>query len=214
MTRRRLTRAESQAQTRERLLEAARRSFARHGYDGASIDAIAEEAGYSKGAIYSNFHGKEELFLELMRQHMADEVRDIDAVLTELSGSKAKPDKVTSTLMVWLQNLNTDADWSMLGVELLLHARRNPTFTTKYDALDAQHRATLGVLIARLFAAMDKALPAEAEVIASAMMALAHGLALRRTKPLSRGGGDPAGTLMQLVLQSLIAVAPERGKAR
>jgi AcrR family transcriptional regulator len=59
----RLTRAEQQALTRERLLAAAERVLARHGYGGASIDLITAEAGYSKGAIYSNFESKEAVFL-------------------------------------------------------------------------------------------------------------------------------------------------------
>lgn len=63
MPRRRLTREESQAQTRGRLLDAARTVFAGRGYHGASVEEIAEEAGYSKGAVYSNFESKEEIFL-------------------------------------------------------------------------------------------------------------------------------------------------------
>ena len=63
---RRLTRAEAKARTRRRLLDAAARTFARKGYAGASVEEIAEAAGYSIGALYSNFGGKEELFLELM----------------------------------------------------------------------------------------------------------------------------------------------------
>jgi AcrR family transcriptional regulator len=62
-----LTRAQQQALTRERLLAAV---LARHGYGGASIDPVTAEAGYSKGAIYSNFESKEAVFLELLRVYM------------------------------------------------------------------------------------------------------------------------------------------------
>jgi len=62
----RLTREQSRAQTRERLLTAARGVFARRGFHGASVDEIASEAGFSTGALYSNFDGKEDLFLVLM----------------------------------------------------------------------------------------------------------------------------------------------------
>ncbi|MCE9522821.1 MAG: TetR/AcrR family transcriptional regulator, partial [Alphaproteobacteria bacterium] len=74
----RLTRAEQQAQTRERLLAAAERVFARHGYGGASIDLISAEAGYSKGAIYSNFESKEEVFLELARVYMGRRMTELE----------------------------------------------------------------------------------------------------------------------------------------
>jgi AcrR family transcriptional regulator len=61
----RLSRAEQQARTRERLLEAAAAAFAEHGLDGASIDDIAARAGYSRGAFYSNFSDKTELLIAL-----------------------------------------------------------------------------------------------------------------------------------------------------
>ena len=61
----RLTRDERRAQTRERLLDAAAEVFNRLGYHGASLEAVADAAGYTKGAVYSNFASKSELFLAL-----------------------------------------------------------------------------------------------------------------------------------------------------
>lgn len=72
MTRKRLTRAESKRRTRAELLRAANRLFLRDGFVATSLAAIAEEAEVTKGAVYSNFEGKEDLFLALLRQ--ADEV--------------------------------------------------------------------------------------------------------------------------------------------
>ena len=65
--RRRLTQAEAKERTRQELVAAAARVFARKGFAGASLEEIAEAAGYSTGAVYYNFAGKEELFLELIR---------------------------------------------------------------------------------------------------------------------------------------------------
>src|SRR5271169_4172442 len=77
----RLTREQSRANTRERLLAAARRVFARSGFHGASVEEIASEAGFSTGALYSNFDGKEDLFLALMEREIAEHAREIaDAV--------------------------------------------------------------------------------------------------------------------------------------
>src|SRR5580693_6502408 len=75
----RLTRAEQQALTRERLLAAAERVLAGHGYGGASIDLITAEAGYSKGAIYSNFESKEAVFLELLRVYMERDMAELES---------------------------------------------------------------------------------------------------------------------------------------
>ena len=69
-TARRMTREESRAATRERLLAAARSVFARSGFHGASVEEIASEAGFSTGALYSNFDGKEDLFLVLMEREI------------------------------------------------------------------------------------------------------------------------------------------------
>src|SRR5580765_1647639 len=68
MPRRRLTREESQARTRAELLRAAYRLFLRDGFVATSLAAIAEEAGVTKGAVYSNFESKEDLFLAMLQQ--------------------------------------------------------------------------------------------------------------------------------------------------
>src|SRR5271165_1295252 len=82
----RMTREQSRANTRERLLLAARRVFARSGFHGASVEEIASEAGFSTGALYSNFSGKEDLFLVLMEREIDEHAREIsEAVQTRPS---------------------------------------------------------------------------------------------------------------------------------
>src|SRR5580693_1477163 len=73
----RLTREQSKAHTRERLLDAARSVFASSGFHGASVEEIASTAGYSTGALYSNFDGKEDLFLALMEREITEHSRVI-----------------------------------------------------------------------------------------------------------------------------------------
>src|SRR5271166_3505753 len=73
----RLTREQSKAATREKLLDAARRVFAARGFHGASVEEIAALAGYSTGALYSNFDGKEDLFLVLMDREVSRHARDV-----------------------------------------------------------------------------------------------------------------------------------------
>ena len=66
-----MTREESRQHTRRRLLDAAARVFAKRGYRGASVEEISSEAGYTIGALYSNFSGKEEVLLALLEQRVA-----------------------------------------------------------------------------------------------------------------------------------------------
>ena len=74
-----MTREQSKANTRERLLAAARSAFASSGFHGASVDEIASRAGFSTGALYSNFDGKEDLFLVLMEREIDEHAREIAA---------------------------------------------------------------------------------------------------------------------------------------
>ena len=70
MQRQRLTRAERQAQTRQELLDAAARVFVKRGFTGSSVEEISAEAGYTRGAFYSNFRSKNELFIELLHDRV------------------------------------------------------------------------------------------------------------------------------------------------
>src|SRR5580693_5793173 len=79
----RMTREQSRAQTRDRLLTAARGVFARSGFHGASVEEIASEAGFSTGALYSNFDGKEDLFLALMEREIDEHAREIAEAVRE-----------------------------------------------------------------------------------------------------------------------------------
>src|SRR6202521_6258109 len=79
----RMTREQSKANTRERLLGAARSVFASSGFHGASVEEIASKAGFSTGALYSNFDGKEDLFLELMELEIDAHAREIAAAVRE-----------------------------------------------------------------------------------------------------------------------------------
>ena len=195
----RLNRQESQTRTRELLLDSARSALASRGYGGASVDVIAEAAGFSKGAFYSNFDSKEAIFLELLRQHMAGERAELTHILDE-STSSAGLDR-------WLDSLNPDADWAVVAVELQLHARRSDAFANEYQALHEAHRAALGMLLERLFASAGRLAPAPPADLAGALMALASGLALQQRPATERLESDPSGPLIGLIVQGLIAAA-------
>lgn len=83
MVQRRLSRQESRQQTRERLLEAATKVFSKRGFYEASLDEVAEEAGFSKGAVYSNFANKEGLFMALLDRHLKVELQNVTSQFTQ-----------------------------------------------------------------------------------------------------------------------------------
>jgi AcrR family transcriptional regulator len=122
--RRRKSRAQTQAETRQRLLDAAATIFARKGYAAASVEEIAEAAGYSVGAVYSNFSGKEQLYSELMAEHAADRV---DAVADALRNSRNQPGGVFGELgRLLIAAADKNIEVAALRTEFWLHAIRNP----------------------------------------------------------------------------------------
>jgi len=137
MTRKRLTRDESRLHTRERLLEAATEVFSRRGFEAASVDEIADEAGFSKGAVYSNFASKEELFLALLDRHLWNELQ---SMMMQYAPPKAAPDVETVTVdakaseqreesphpQTFKEELQRKRTENILTLEFFLYAMRHP----------------------------------------------------------------------------------------
>ncbi|MBI1196962.1 MAG: TetR family transcriptional regulator [Phenylobacterium sp.] len=196
--RKRLTREESQAQTRQRIVDAARAVVARSGFAGASVRDIAEEAGYTQGALYSNFAGKEPIMLELLRQHMREEADQLRAIV---EGSDAGAS--LARLGAWAATLNADVDWSMLALELQLLAHRSATFAAEYDAVHEAHAEELGRIVAAFYRSQGREPQLDPRELAAGYMALAHGLALQRRKDSEA----PAGKLIMTFVEALLAGA-------
>jgi AcrR family transcriptional regulator len=192
----RLTRAQQQAQTRERLLAAAERVLARHGYGGASIDLITAEAGYSKGAIYSNFESKEAVFLELLRVYMERDMAELERIVG------LAPQQLSAALNAWLETMHCDSDCPLLVTELQLHARRNPAFAERYYALQEQQTRALARILERFFEAQSVPLPIDPRDLAGCMTALAHGLSLQHPQA-EPGAPSVAGRVIGAMLKLL-----------
>ena len=118
----RLTRAQRQERTRAELLEAAKQRFLRHGYAGTSLEDIAEDAGFSKGAVYSNFGSKPNLcrdVLELIH-------REKFGALAELAISGDELENRVAAMSAWLERTAGDVGWTMLELEFAVLSRNNP----------------------------------------------------------------------------------------
>lgn len=139
----RLTREQSQALTREKLLASASEMVAREGYSGASIERIAEEAGFSKGAFYSNFTNKEDIFLQLLESNAGGDVVE----LTERLRSVDKPKDVIESLGEWANQRAKDKRWGTLAIDLLRIARRDNTLEDRHLRLFRDQWEGLGRLL-------------------------------------------------------------------
>jgi AcrR family transcriptional regulator len=174
----RLTRAEKQAQTRRRLLEAAAEVFIRRGLQGASVEEITAEAGFTRGAFYSNFRSKEQLFVELLHDRVYDEMADLlRRVPTDLSpveqlrwGAKEMQRRYEQAEEGWL--------WA-LWLECLAHAARNPEFKSTAATFWSGSRETNARSFEEAFDELGRPLPIEPRHLATALGALDIGLALQ-----------------------------------
>ncbi|ENO85695.1 TetR/AcrR family transcriptional regulator [Thauera linaloolentis] len=195
----RLSREESQLKTREDLIATATRLFTEKGYGGTSIRDIADQAGYSQGAFYSNYESKEALLLEMLRRHMQREAEKLIELVAQDPGNT---EDVLAALEAWATTLDQDVNWSMLSIELQLHAQRSETFAIQYREVFQQHQQVLARWMDKLFVLNGRQTPASTQDIASAFMALAHGLSLQHA---AIGAGAPASVLV-LLLRGLLAL--------
>lgn len=202
MPRRRPTRAESQAQTRAGILAAAARVFAHRGYDGASIAEIAEEAGYSHGAVYSNFADKEDLFLGLYEEWVARRVVEIDA---EREQTASLVDGARSGVDHWLQRLADDPAPFLLRLEFTARAARDPELRRKLAMRVSAVPLALERLNARIADAERRELALPPEEVTLAVQALSLGLALESLGNPSAVRPGLGGEIAARLIQALTA---------
>jgi AcrR family transcriptional regulator len=201
----RMTREQSKAHTRERLLDAARSVFARGGFHGASVEEIASEAGFSTGALYSNFDGKEDLFLALMEREIAAHAREIAVAV----GTRASVDeRARGGARQWMTMIEREPELLLLFMEFWAYGVRDPRVRPKVAARFAQVRELLTRLIADGVREFDLELALPAEQLAVAIDALADGIARQK---LADPGAVP-DELMGKVLSILFAGATRPAK--
>jgi AcrR family transcriptional regulator len=173
-----VSRAEAKAATRERLLHAAEQVFARKGFAGASVEEIAETAGYSIGALYSNFDSKEQLFLELLSARRARRAGSVVATLRAAVAEHRDPlEALPGALMAFADR---DADAAALQAEFWLYAVRNPQARAALAAQTATQLDALEELITEVLARDPAAGATPPREVTVAVFALVQGLIRQR----------------------------------
>lgn len=185
----RLTRAESQARTRAALIEAAGRVFIERGFAGSSVEAIAAEAGFTRGAFYSNFRSKEELFAELLQVRVYSLYADLARQNADRA-TRTSP-RETGERLAAIQ-ANSDGRWIFrLWLELLAHAGRDDEFRKIAAGFWSGNRALAASAIATAYEEADTTPPIAPSRLASAWIAIDIGLALQHFV-------DPEGAPLEL----------------
>jgi AcrR family transcriptional regulator len=141
--------------TRERLLDAAFTVFAHHGIRGASIEAVCEAAGFTRGAFYSNFSSKEELFLALAERAMRRQLTSLESIGEELEldfvhDGVVDYEAIRTVLSVVITDPGDARQWALMRAELELLAMRDPAVGRPFLAQEEKLRAELGAAIRRI----------------------------------------------------------------
>jgi AcrR family transcriptional regulator len=193
----RMTREQSKANTRERLLDAARSVFASSGFHGASVEEIASAAGFSTGALYSNFGGKEDLFLVLMEREIESHSREVrEAVRRRTSVAE----RATGGAAVWMTMIEREPELLLLFMEFWAYGVRDPHVRPKVAARFAQARQMLTALIAEGAREFELELEIPAEQLAVAIDALADGIARQKLADPDAVPDDLMGRVLSLLL--------------
>ena len=169
---RRLTRRESQEATRARLIEAGESFFIRYGFEASPVERIAEAAGFSRGAFYSNFRDKDELFIAVLnRRRLA-----ISNALGEVFQREPDVAKRLRAVRDWYVNQGQQKQWIILESEFTLRAARNRAVRARLAAQQRQELETYSALVAQHFSEIGLTPGERPETIALSLMAIVQGL--------------------------------------
>ncbi|HMJ15984.1 MAG TPA: helix-turn-helix domain-containing protein [Polyangiaceae bacterium] len=171
----RLNRAEQTAQNGRRLLEAARATFVENGYYATTLDTVALAAGFTKGAVYSRFSSKADLFLHLLEERIDERCREIQALSLSADGGDS-----TALFRQGMRRLRTDTAWTLLVIEFRVAAARDPALNARYSALHERMVAAVADAAERDAAAKQMALAVPAKDAARLGLSLASGMFLER----------------------------------
>ncbi len=200
---RRLTQKERRAETRRCLMASAARAFARQGLDQTSIDRVAEDAGYTKGAFYANFKNKKELFLAMLDERFGERMQEIERVIAGEGSPAEKASRVGDDLAAML---DADPDWHRLFFEFNAYANRDEDFR---EELVTRYRWMRERLAAALKArAEELQIPPSIapEQLATMTIAMANGFALETLLEPEAVPKELLGTMLTIFFAGVHAV--------
>ena len=204
VARQRLSRQEQKAQTKARLIAAGRTVFARQGFHRALLEEVAEQAGYSTGAIYANFGNKEDLFLAVLDEHVSARLR---AVEHAVSDATTPSQRLRAGADNWMEFLRKEPDWYRLFIEFWSYAQRDPELRARVATRFAAFPQANAQWIEQGARELDIALPEGlAGAVGTLFTAVADGLALMKLLDPEAVPdelfGDALSALHQLTLQA------------
>jgi AcrR family transcriptional regulator len=194
----RLTRSESQALTRQRLIEAMTALVVERGYRGASLDEICDRAGYSRGAFYSQFKSRDELMLACLEKHLDQEIRNIDQLVIENATLQEIPERIARYYAAGGDRVQ----WVVLQIEFQLYAARKEEFAKQFEQSIRAFRERVAKLVEHSFPPGTN-LPISWIEMASVLLSISYGMNLQRASDTRLSTKAIAWGLSNLATQAI-----------
>lgn len=176
MAKKRLTREESKQQTRRELLKVASEMFAKQGFYSTSVDKIAEEAGYSKGAVYSNFGSKEDLFLSVFKENQKEDLQNFKSIAEEYNSL----DEFINMIENYHQyERKENEDWSILKLEFLLYAMRDESVSKKLAPILEESRTQITNILKKFYQTKNQKQSVSIDKLAFLLLSLDIGIGIQ-----------------------------------
>jgi AcrR family transcriptional regulator len=206
MKRVRLSREESREQTQLRLLQAAQTVIARKGLAATSVEDIAAAAGYTRGAFYSNFRSKGDLFIELLRR----DHRQAHAAMSEILNAALPVAQLEQRVRQMYSQLYRSNEGFMNWTEARMLAARDARFRSKLNALMLEKRDFIAAFIAHFHERVGATPAAPPAEMAMGLMSLVEGVKLFRLSSPQDMTAPAAESILTLFIDSLIRLARSR----
>jgi AcrR family transcriptional regulator len=190
--------------TRDALIDAAASVFARRGFHGASLDEIADTAGFTRGAIYKNFADKEDLFLAVSARLYERGLQEFSELLG--AGRTLKGIDVAAVAAKWRELQTGDPDFFVLGLEFNLYLARNPAARERAVARRHEWTHLVSAFIEQQAAAAGTGVPMPAEDLANIFLITSAGFTMASlTEPELARLYEP---FLELFIRALAASPP------
>lgn len=201
------TRAERSEQTRQALLASAQDAFLEQGVDGASVERIAQGAGYTKGAFYAQFESKRDLVLALLEERFGDQIARFGE---SLAGISAPGDEARAAAGDFIENTVSDRAWTSLFMQFAALAARDEEFRLAFVERYKQHQHQLATLLERWNPELAKASGFAPDDVSLMIFALGNGFILERLVDPTVEDARFSDAIF-VYLRGLEAIAAERG---
>jgi AcrR family transcriptional regulator len=204
----RLSRQERRERTRSHLLDAAGRVFARRGLAHASVDEVAADAGFTKGAVYANFRSKEELFLAMLDARLDRRLDEMDRILGASTSAEQGARAAAEDFIAYLKS---DPEWERLFFEAALHAARDEAFGRRLAASYAAMRERMAAILRVRGEQLGLRPPVGYEELATMIFAMGNGVAFERLVEPAAVPDGLFATMLELFTRGLSANTPGEG---